>query len=171
MVASTAPRAPRAPRATAATRAPRTPRSTAPAGLSPRAAKFWDTVTAVHTVSAADQLILEEACRLKDRLDGLNDVILGKGVINLMHLRIPHALELDDTGTVQVTMTVDNVLSEARQQANVLKQLLTALRLPDEESGKKPQHRGARGAYNSQPAPAGKVTALDAARNRAAGNG
>ena len=150
----------------------RQPRSTAPDGLSPRAAKFWDTITREHSPSAADLLILEEACRMKDRLDGLNDVIQGKGVINLMHLRIPHALEEGDDGTVQVTMTVDNVLSEARQQANVLKQLITALRLPDEQSGKKPQVRTARGAYNSAAAPAGKVTALDAARNRAqAGNG
>jgi 23S rRNA maturation mini-RNase III len=51
---------------------------------------------------------------------------------------------------------------EARQQANILKQLIAALRLPDEATGKRPQHRGARGSY--APSTTGRVSSLDMAR-------
>jgi hypothetical protein len=64
-------------------------------------------------------------------------------------------------------MTVDGVLSEARQQQNVLKQLLVSLRLPDAGTGARPQYRGARGAYSKEPksdASPGKVSSLDRAR-------
>jgi hypothetical protein len=49
--------------------------------------------------------------------------------------------------------------------ANLLKQLLAALRLPDSKTGKKPQQRSARGAYAPKK-PGGNVTAIDRARKR-----
>jgi hypothetical protein len=68
-------------------------------------------------------------------------------------------------GTVRVV--VDGALAEARQQANQLKQLVAALRLPDEVSGKRPQQRGgARGAYQSNGTGSGSVSSLDRARAR-----
>ncbi|MBA3310731.1 MAG: hypothetical protein H0U28_11895 [Nocardioidaceae bacterium] len=49
-------------------------------------------------------------------------------------------------------LVVVDAAREARQQAMLMKQLLAALRLPDERTGRRPQRRGgARGAY----APAG----------------
>jgi hypothetical protein len=72
---------------------------------------------------------------------------------------------MDDEG--DITLTVDGALSEARQQANIFKQLIAALRIPD-EAGKKPQQRGgARGSYQSKGA--GSVSSLDRARAKAAG--
>ena len=56
-------------------------------------------------------------------------------------------------------------LAQANSTANLLKQLLAALRLPDER-GERPQFRGPRGSYapkGSGKAP-GKVSSLDRAR-------
>jgi hypothetical protein len=66
---------------------------------------------------------------------------------------------------------VHPVLAEVRQQAALLARLVAALRLPDEASGKRPQHRQLRGVQ--QPAGLGgapsKVSSLDRARQRATG--
>lgn len=132
----------------------------APEGLGAKGAKLWADLCAANDFDPAQLVILEESCRITDRLDGLNDVIQGKGVLKLMHARVPHVM--DEDGLVTVNLTVDGVMSEARQQANVLKQLITSLRLPDAESGKRPQHRGARGAYSAgSVAPAAKATGTD----------
>ena len=71
----------------------------------------------------------------------------------------------DDPVVIEVKF--DNVLSEARQQQNVFKQLLVSLRLPD-ASGNRPQVRGARGAY-SKPAPATPADEVAAMRGRRVG--
>lgn len=82
-----------------------------------------------------------EACRTKDRCDVLDAVCRSESVMidNGRGLPIAHPAWV-----------------EARQQANTLKQLVAALRLPDEATGKRPQVRGPRGAYKPQP---GKVSA------------
>ena len=131
-----------------------------PSGLATRGRKLWRELTAEHTIPAAELVLLEEACRIADRLDRL-DAILTDPDASWLRLRVSE-------DTAEVTVTVDAVLSEARQQANVLKQLITALRIPDEVTGKQPQRRGARGAYSTgaktgatRPA---TVSALDRAR-------
>ena len=53
---------------------------------------------------------------------------------------------------------------EARQQANILKQLIAALRLPDQATGKKPQVRSARGSYAPRAAGSAAVSSLEMAR-------
>lgn len=73
-----------------------------------------------------DGVLALEACRAADRLDELDRVIQGKGVLNLMQFRIPHAFESGDE-SVTVEVKFDNVLSEARQQQNVLRQLVVTL--------------------------------------------
>lgn len=133
--------------------------------LGVRGAELWAEVMESNVLDSSQRVILLEACRTVDRLQGLDDVVRGKGVLELMHFRVPSAM--DDQGLVTVHLTVDGVLSEARQQANILKQLLVSLRLPDEASGKKPQQRGARGAY--KPTGNARVSSLDAARLRASG--
>jgi hypothetical protein len=148
-----------------------------PASLGNKGKKFWRDLHKDNTFDAAQTLILEEICRIADRLEGLNDIIDGKGVLQLMHFRVPGTM--NEEGLVTVNLTVDGVLSEARQQANVMKQLIVSLRLPEADSGKKPQQRGARGAYNqgsaassSKPTGAGaRVSSLDRARRKAAGEG
>lgn len=138
--------------------------STAPRGLGARGRKLWKDITDSNELDPSQVVILEEACRTADRLDGLDDVIQGKGVLELMHFRVPD--RLGDDGVLTVHLTVDGALSEARQQANILKQLLVSLRLPDEATGKKPQARGARGSYTPK---TGRVTAIESARRRSQG--
>src|SRR5689334_13168041 len=100
----------------------------------------------------AELVLLEEACRITDRLDRLDKVLTGEAE-DWLDLRqrkgSPEVLEI----------VVDSALSEARQQANVLKQLVAALRIPDEATGKKPQRRGARGSYQPKGAGGGAVSA------------
>lgn len=72
-----------------------------------------------------------EACRTKDRCDRLDDICRSE----------PPMLETDKGLPIAHPAWV-----EARQQANVLKQLHAALRLPDTATGKRPQVRGPRGA-------------------------
>lgn len=72
-----------------------------------------------------------EACRTADRLDQLNDIIAGKGVLQLMHFR--SMFEDDDERNLK--MTVDAVLGEARMQAAGLKALLESPLLKKVEAG------------------------------------
>lgn len=129
-----------------------------PSGLGSRGRRLWREVTDDHELDASQRVMLEEACRCADRLDRLDDLLRGD-IDTWMHLQA-------DEGSGGQVLRIDSALSEARQQQTVLKQLLAALRLPDEASGKRPQQRGgARGAYKpSGRAGAGKVSSLDRAR-------
>ena len=134
----------------------------APAGLAARGRRTWKDL-AVEGMPAEQRLLLEEVCRTADRLDELDRVIQGKGVLELLRFR----LELDDVledprATVKVSF--DSVLSEARQTQNVFKQMLVTVR--QLAPGEKPQGRGSRGAYDksSSPAPKDEVGAKRNAR-------
>lgn len=117
-------------------------------GLATGGQSLWDAITAEHDLDPVQQVQLLEACRMKDRLDELDSIIQGKGVLNLMQLRVG---EVFDPERVTVTVKFDAVLAQANSTANTMKQLLAALRLPDEVTGKRPQQRGgARGAYRAQ---------------------
>lgn len=126
-----------------------------PARLGPRGAALWVSVTDVHTLAAPELEILTEACRCADRLERLDQHLHDEDMswLDVEKLR-------SDGATFRVT--VDAALSEARQQQNILKQLIASLRLPDEATGKKPQHRGARGSY--APKAGSGVSSLDRAR-------
>jgi hypothetical protein len=88
--------------------------------------------------------LLIEACRIADRLDKL-DAELNGGAFS--------RVATDDNG--DQVLKIDAALAAASRDANVLKQLLVALRLPDEKTGRRPQYRGPRGVQ--QPS---KVTSL-----------
>lgn len=116
--------------------------------LGPGGKALWSAITRQHKdLDAAQKVQLLEACRAKDRLDKL-DAVLSGDAQTWLSLDLPRGTpaweEGDDTITVEVS--VDQALSAASTQANLLKQLLAAIRLPDAETGKKPQRRGARGA-------------------------
>jgi hypothetical protein len=133
-----------------------------PDGLGDRGRKLWADITELHELDPVQAVTLVEACRTADRLEQLDQIIAGKGVLRLLHFR--HMVERDSDDERHLVMTVDGVLSEVRQQQTVLKQLLAALRLPDGVSGKRPQQRGgARGAYTPG-GKAGSVSSLDRAR-------
>ena len=72
--------------------------------------------------------LVEEASRIVGRLDELDRIIEGKGVLELMRFRVPHAFDGgDEDKRVTVEVTFDSVLAEARQQANALRQILVTL--------------------------------------------
>lgn len=129
-----------------------------PRGLATGGRALWKAVTDAHELDAVQEVQLLEACRAKDRLDKL-DSLLRADIVNwavIAEMRDGH-LELK----------IDAALSQANATANQMKQLLAALRLPDEH-GKKPQQRGgARGSY--KPSGPAKVTAMD--KFRAASGG
>lgn len=137
---------------------PKTPK--APDGLAKRGLRLWHDVLKVEPEPDPAQLVmLEECCRSADRLDELDRIIQGKGVLNLMRFR--HMVGSGDgspDSPITVEVKFDHVLGEARQQQNVLKQLLVSLRLPDQSTGAKPQRRGARGVY--KPTPVDDVAAM-----------
>ena len=95
---------------------------------------MWRAIADVHELDAAQVVQLTEACRAKDRLDKL-DALLSGDVDTWAYI---------DTEGVP-SLRIDAALAQANTTANLMKQLLAALRLPDEE-GRRPQFRGARGA-------------------------
>lgn len=125
--------------------------SNVPVGLEARGSRLWESFMAqddslsVESNPARDVAL--EACRVADRLERLNDICV--------------AAEPVVTNDKGMPMT-HPAFAEARQQANVLKQLVAALRLPDQATGSRPQRRGPRGAQ--QPTGSGKVSSLDRAR-------
>lgn len=135
---------------------------TAPRTLGKRGKALWGDVTALHDLSPEQHVTLHEACRTADRLDQLDGVIRGKGVEGLLHLR-----RMIDSEDGEIVLKVDAVLSQAAAQQTVLKQLLAALRLPDDVTGKRPQVRSARGAYvpGGKPAPVSSLARARAAKS------
>lgn len=138
-----------------------------PSGLGKRGRRLWRDLTVDHDFPPAELVLLEEACRLADRLDRLDMLIQGSDREWLTVLVSPFSSE----ETVTVKLMISDPMSEARQSANILKQLLAALRIPDEVTGKRPQQRGgARGAYRASGAKTASgqggatVSALDRAR-------
>jgi hypothetical protein len=130
-----------------------------PAGLSAGGRALWRSVVDAHDLDAVQEVTLLEACRSKDRLDKLDEVLRGDEETWMRLVK-------DDRSEYH-ELKIDAALASANTTANLLKQLLAALRLPDAE-GKKPQQRGgARGAYaasaKSSSAPS-KVSSLDRAR-------
>lgn len=131
-----------------------------PAGLDTGGGQLWADITESHELNATQRVQLLEACRAKDRLDKLDGLLRGEVA---SWARLAHR-----TLTADYELKIDQALAQANSTANLLKQLLAALRLPDEVTGKRPVTRPARGAYVKSN-PAGTVSALDRARNRSAG--
>lgn len=125
-----------------------------PSGLSAGGRALWKAIDADHDLDAVQLVQLEEACRAKDRLDRLDRVLSGD-VDTWMTL-------VHDLRTEDYELKIDAALSQANATANLMKQLLAALRLPDAATGKKPQYRGPRGAQ--RPSVPQGVSSLDRAR-------
>lgn len=131
----------------------------APTGLGSAGRKLWRDITAEHELDPMQLVQLEEACRAKDRLDKLDSILRGD-----VDVWCELVLDVNTDHTFDVRVTT--VLTQANATANLFKQLLAALRLPDTETGKRPQVRSARGAYSPTPASPGTVSSIDRARAR-----
>jgi hypothetical protein len=124
-----------------------------PEGLGPGGRDLWQSIADRHDLDAAQKVQLLEACRAKDRLDKLDRLLRGDADV---WLRLTHNLRTDD-----YELKIDAALTASNATANLMKQLLAALRLPDEASGRRPQYRGARGVQRPTVPQGGKVTSLD----------
>lgn len=141
----------------------------APSGLGKGGRALWRSIAGDHDLDVMQRVQLEEACRAKDRLDEFDSIIHGKGVLDLMRFRVQGLSGESDERHMTVEVKFDNVITTANATANLMKQLLAAMRLPDAATGKKPQFRGARGAQRPT-VPGGNVSSLDRARAAKSGS-
>lgn len=99
---------------------------TAPDGLKKAGAALWKTLGQDENTPSGR--IALEACRTADRLEELDSIIQGKGVLELMRFRrMDHNGNGSPEDPIVIEVKFDNVLGEARQQQNGLRQLLTTL--------------------------------------------
>lgn len=143
--------------------------ASAPGGLGDGGRSLWDAIAADYDLDVMQRVQLEEACRAKDRLDEFDSIIHGKGVLDLMRFRVQGLSGEPDERHMTVEVKFDNIITTANATANLMKQLLAAMRLPDAATGKKPQYRGARGAQRPS-MPGGNVSSLDRARAAKSGS-
>ena len=99
-----------------------------PGDLGPSGAALWRELAAVYTFDAHDVALVTEACRVKDRLDALDDAVRRDGV--------------------SLGARVNPALVESRQQQIVLTRLVASLRLPDDDGDRLQRRGGARGTYD-----------------------
>jgi hypothetical protein len=129
-----------------------------PRGLRSGGRALWRAIADAHDLDPAQAVQLTEACRAKDRLDQLDLVLRGEVET--------WAEVVTDDQHVRCRLQIAPALARANETANLMKQLLAALRLPDAQTGKRPQYRGARGAQ-APSVPGGKVSSIERARQRA----
>jgi hypothetical protein len=126
-----------------------------PTGLGRAGADLWRAIAGEHELDASQKVLLLEACRCKDRLDRLDEILRGD-----TDTWVSLAETFPDSGIVEVRVT--SVLSQSNATSNSMKQLLVSLRLPDAKTGKRPQERGVnRGTYAKSPA---KISSLERMR-------
>ena len=133
-----------------------------PSDLRAGGSALWESVTEAHELDATQRVQLEEACRAKDRLDQLDEILRGDSDT---WMRLVRDVQATESEVYELRMT--QALTQANATANLMKQLIAALRLPDPNSGKRPQFRGPRGAQKPSVA-GGKVSSIERARSRTA---
>ncbi len=95
-------------------------------GLGPRGSRLWEAYS--RLVDGQKGLVLlEEACRIADRLDRLDALLVGDTDV---WFRLVHNARTED-----YEIKVDGALVEARQQAAVLRQLLSSLTTKESGDG------------------------------------
>lgn len=107
-----------------------------PPGLGERGSAIWQSMS---TTDVPRNALVLEAARTADRLDELDSIIQGKGVLNLMQFRVLDR-EVDDDGSVNINVEVkfNAVLAEARQQATAFANILTKLSPADSRASAAP---------------------------------
>lgn len=78
-----------------------------------------------------------ETARAADRLEDLDAIIAGKGVLNLMRFRLNESWGEEGDRTVKVEVKFDHVLAEARQTQLAFERLVKACRAQGADSGAK----------------------------------
>lgn len=98
-----------------------------PAGLHARGRALWADLGQKQGTLTGELAL--EACRMVDRLNELDRIVAGKGVLQLMKFRLDH-VDFDDAGDQRIHVTVgfQSVLMEGRLQQTALKDVLKELR-------------------------------------------
>lgn len=99
---------------------PAPPADSTPKGLARRGRQLWKDVTATGDLTPPERTLLEQACRIADRLDRLAAFVAGDSD--------RWATFSIDYDSGEVMVVIDKALSEERQQAVAFKQLLAELR-------------------------------------------
>lgn len=99
-----------------------------PPGLHQRGRELWSTLGQAAG-TALGELALE-ICRGADRLDELDRIVAGKGVMQLMQFRLADEVWFDADGDqrIHVKVSFQSVLTEARLQQATFKELLKEYR-------------------------------------------
>lgn len=125
--------------------------------FSDRGTRLWSALVAqddsLSDMSNPLRELAISACRTADRVDELEKL----------------AADVDAVVEGRSGPVMHPVHAEVRQQAAALARLITALRLPDEATGKRPQQRTMRGAQRPSMPGGARVTAIEAARQKATG--
>lgn len=106
-----------------------------PPGLGERGSAIWQAMASKDVPRNA--LVLESA-RTADRLDELDNIIQGKGVLHLMQFRVLSNEVMDDERNINIEVKFNAVLAEARQQATALATLLSKLAPADSKTAAAP---------------------------------
>lgn len=127
-----------------------------PRGLQARGKRTWRAVAKDRTLTPTELLLLEEGCRLADRLDRLHGLLEGDtaawGWIRTY-----------DGDDKPAELVMNGALAEARQHATVLRQILRSLADIEPAAGATPVGQGAKPAEQEDPA-SDVVDELSAAR-------
>ena len=102
-----------------------------PAGLGERGLALWESLSDGH---APNDALALEAARTADRLDELDSIIQGKGVLNLMQFRLDFPSGEGEPYSVEVKFAAP--LAEARQQAMALAGILSKLDTASDKTAK-----------------------------------
>jgi hypothetical protein len=108
----------------------------APETRGPRGARLWREM-AEQVPGPAHRVLLEEACRIADRLDRLDGMLDG----NDEWMRLQVAGD-------NVVVMVDNLLAESRQQATALRGLVAELRAAMPKADGRPAPKQAKGGLS-----------------------
>lgn len=86
-----------------------------------RGTALWSALEAGRDLTGGNFALAVEACRIADRLDRLEALLSGDGE-TWFRLRLPR-----DGSSEPIRVVVNNAMGEARQQANILRQIVAGL--------------------------------------------
>lgn len=106
-------------------------RTPAPEGLRESGRALWHALMADYDLGEHETTVLREACRTADSLDDLQQLLEVEGLMS----------------STSQGPRIHPALVELRQQRMTFARLLTALRIPDEDTTRAPARPGTRGVY------------------------
>lgn len=95
-----------------------------PPGLGERGSRLWQELYE-EGAPEVERALIDELARTADRLDELDSIIQGKGVLNLMQFRVDAIGDAEND--IKVEVKFNAVLAEARQQSASLAGLVKSL--------------------------------------------